>query len=646
MKLLKLAAKILLALLGVLGLAAIVGYFYLDHKLNPYGLDSYSTRWGERFQAQPARWGPAPAHLMTKWAKEVSPERTWPEYPRPQMRRKQWLNLNGIWEIAVVRKQQDVVHDFPGHILVPFPIESALSGVKQPLLPGERLWYRRTFTLPEDWQGWKVVLHFGAVDWEAQVWVNGNRVGVHQGGYDPFSFEISSHLKAGRENELVVVVWDPSNVGPQEAGKQRLVPFMASYTASSGIWQTVWLEPVPTTYIERLRIVPDIDAERVALKIETQGNSEGTRVVARAFEGEKEIERAAGPVGETLELAVPKPKLWSPDSPHLYDLRVSLEQDGRVVDEVWSYFGMRKFSLGKDARGIPRLFVNNKPLFQFGPLDQGYWPDGIYTPPTDEALRYDIEMAKKLGFNMIRKHVKVEPARWYYHCDRLGMIVWQDMPSSQPKLRAIASLMLNRDKKDDDYAFFGREDRTSRENYRRSLQAMIDTLYNAPSVAMWIPFNEGWGQFDARQIAEWIKRYDPSRVVNHASGWFDQGAGDVKDLHIYTRPLTIPNVEPTRAIVVGEMGGLGLLDPRHAWQLRRLFMYDRSESTSELTDKYLRLVTEQAVPLVPKGLSAAVYTQITDVEAEVNGLLTYDREVVKIDSERIAQVNRKLISMY
>lgn len=643
MKLLRRIGQLILVLLVLAALAGVVGYFYLDSKLNPYDLDSYSPLWTERFQAQARPWRPVEGQLMTPWARDVSPDVPWPEYPRPQMRRRDWLNLNGIWEIAVVRRQVTTVDEFPGQILVPFPIESALSGVKQPLLPGERLWYRRRFTVPENWRGRKVLLHFGAVDWEAQVWVNGNSVGSHRGGYDPFSFEISSHLKPNEENELVVAVWDPSDVGSQEQGKQRLVPFLAFYTAVSGIWQTVWLEPVPQTYIERIKITPDIDVEQLSVGVTCRGETAGMRVVALAFDGNRIVGVGAASPGEVIRFEVPKPKLWHPNSPYLYGLRVWIESDGRKVDEVESYFGMRKFSLGKDAHGIPRLFVNNRPLFQYGPLDQGYWPDGIYTAPTDAALRYDVETAKKLGFNMIRKHVKVEPARWYYHCDRLGMIVWQDLPSAAPRLVSLVYPLLHLGKKDDDYAAFGREDIASRENYRRSLQAIMDALHNSPSVAMWIPFNEGWGQFDAAEIAQWVKEYDPSRIVNHASGWFDQGAGDVKDSHIYSRELEISTWDPARAVVLGEFGGLGLPIASHAWQLERLFMYDRSDSSQQLTEKYMRLLEEQVAPLVPQGLAAAVYTQLTDVEGEVNGLLTYDREMAKVDSERITQANRRLL---
>ncbi len=646
MKLLRQIGKLILILLVLAVLAAFIGYFYFDSKLNPYDGDSYSPDWKDRFEAQARAWEPVEGHLMTRWASDVSPDLPWPEYPRPQMSRQDWLNLNGVWEFAVVQRQETTVNEFPGRILVPYPIESALSGVKQPLLPGERLWYRRKFTVPENWQGRKVLLHFGAVDWEAQVWLNGNPIGSHQGGYDPFSFEISGHLKPGKDNELVVAVWDPTDVGSQERGKQRLVPFMAFYTAASGIWQTVWLEPVPHTYIERLKITPDIDAQQLSVEVAWQGETAGMRVVALAFEGRKVIAAAAVSPGQVLRLEIPKPKLWDSDSPYLYGLRVWIEGDGQKLDEVHSYFGMRSFNLRKDARGIPRLFVNSRPQFQYGPLDQGYWPDGVYTAPTDAALRYDIEMAKKLGFNMIRKHVKVEPARWYYHCDKLGMIVWQDMPSAEPTLGSLVYPLLNLGKRDDDYASFGREDSASRENYRRGLQAIMDALQTSPSVAMWIPFNEGWGQFDAASIAQWIKNYDPSRVVNHTSGWFDQGAGDVKDLHIYKRNLAISKWEPTRAVVLGEFGGLGLLLPSQAWQLERLFVYDRSQSSQELTDKYVRLLTDQVAPLVPKGLAAAVYTQLTDVEGEVNGLLTYDRKVVKMDPERITQANRRLTSAH
>ena len=343
---------------------------------------------------------------------------------------------------------------------------------------------------------------------------------------------------------------------------------------------------------------------------DVEGEDDGLELSATVVAGGEDVVTGAGPAGGPLTLAIPEPELWSPDSPHLYELRVSLVRDAEVLDEVESYFGMRKYSVGKDAEGIPRLLLNDEPLFQLGPLDQGYWPDGLYTAPTDEALRFDIEATKHLGFNMIRKHVKVEPARWYYHCDRLGLLVWQDMPSLRPGLRVIWAMFFDRGKKDDDYASFGRADEASRQHYREGLKAMIDALYNAPSVAVWVPFNEGWGQFDAAEIAGWTKSYDPTRIVDHASGWFDQGGGELKDEHIYMQELALPAPEAERALVLGEFGGYGLLDPDHSWQTEDVFVYDQSTSSAELTAKHVKLLEEQVLPLVPRGLSAAVYTQI------------------------------------
>jgi hypothetical protein len=640
----KLLAKIAAALMGALTLVAFGLCFYLYHELNPYSLDSRSAQWPERFGNQPGEWEPVEGHLMTRWAADVSPASVLPEYPRPQMKRADWLNLNGIWSVGVVPRDADCVAGM-GEILVPFPIESALSGVKQPLLPGERLCYERAFSVPPEWEGKRLLLHFGAVDWEAEVRVNGQHVGSHRGGYDPFTFDISPYVTHGESNRLEVAVSDPTDLGTQEAGKQRLVPFMISYTAVSGIWQTVWLEPVSETSIERIRITPDLDSATVTVRAELEGEADGVEISWTVAVGDEDVATGTGPAGEPLTLTLQDPALWSPDSPHLYDLRVSLVRDEEELDRIDSYFGMRKFSVGKDAKGIPRLLLNNEPLFQLGPLDQGYWPDGLYTAPTDEALRFDIEATKRLGFNMIRKHIKVEPARWYYHCDRLGIIVWQDMPSLQPGPRVLWAAAFDRGKKDDDYAFFRRADEASRQHYRDGLKAMIDALYNAPSIAVWVPFNEGWGQFDAEEIAEWTKRYDPSRVVDHASGWFDQGAGDLKDEHIYMQTLSLPAREPDRALVLGEFGGYGLLDPEHAWETENLFVYDQSKTSAELTAKYVRLLEEELIPLVSVGLSAAVYTQITDVEREVNGFLTYDREVFKMDVARIKSLHERLTSI-
>ena len=577
-----------------------------------------------------AEWKPAKGPLLTRWAKDVHPEKAHPEYPRPQMVRKEWLNLNGLWDYAIRPRKQDRPQKFDGQILVPFPVESALSGVMKQVGPDKRLWYRRTFTVPEAWAkiGGGVLLHFGAVDWEAEVWVNGQKVGTHRGGYDPFSFDIGKALKKGGAQEIVVAVWDPSNAGPQPRGKQVRKPGGIFYTPTSGIWQTVWLEPVNSGgWIEGLKIETNIDRNEVKVAVQLSKTLGNTFYHLTVLEGDKKIAEASG-LDNSQTIKVPDAKKWTPETPHLYGLRVSVSGMLRSSgsDSVESYFGMRKVSLGKE-KGVTRILLNNKPLFQYGPLDQGFWPDGLYTAPTDAALRYDIEMTKKLGCNMARKHVKVEPARWYYWCDKLGLLVWQDMPSGDASVapgkgeikRAPASAAL----------------------YERELKAMIDNLHNHPCIVTWVPFNEGWGQYDTKRIAAAVKKQDPSRLVICASGWNDvAGAGDIHDIHVYPGP-GMPPTEPNRAIVLGEFGGLGLPLRGHTWQNEKNWGYRSYKTSEELTDAYVQLIAALR-PLAGRGLSAAVYTQTTDVEVEVNGLMTYDRARVKMDANKITEANRKL----
>jgi hypothetical protein len=592
-----------------------------------------------------AEWKPAEGPLMTRWAKHVSPKNAHPEYPRPQMVRKDWLNLNGLWDYAIRPKDEPQPEKFDGQILVPFPAESALSGVTRPVGDANNLWYRRAFETPGKWKGRCVLLHFGAVDWETTVWVNGKEVGmyhgrgevcafpaepgfipssVHRGGYDPFTFDITDALNKTGPQEIVLSVWDPTNSGGQPRGKQVKQPGGIWYTAVTGIWQTVWLEPVPKAHIEWLRIVPNVDAQAVDISLGVKSLDAEVGIEIAVLDGEKEVTVArimgsgAGReiMAPRVELAVEDPKLWSPDTPFLYNLKVTLAHDGKVVDKLSSYFGMRKISLDKDEKGITRLFLNNKPLFQFGPLDQGWWPDGLYTAPTDEALRYDIEVLKKLGCNMMRKHVKIEPLRFYYWCDKLGLMVWQDMPSGDNRTDA--------DKK----------------QFEQELTQLVRAHYNHPSIVMWVPFNEGWGQHDTPRYVELIKELDATRLVNNASGWKDTGVGDVHDIHSYPGPAA-PPTEENRAAVLGEFGGLGLPVKGHTWQDEKNWGYRSFETREQLTDAYVSLLARLRM-LIGQGLSAAVYTQTTDVEIEVNGFMTYDRAMVKADAKKAAAANRKL----
>ena len=561
-----------------------------------------------------APWQPKESPLMTRWAKEVTPENVHAEYPRPQLVRDRWQNLNGVWEFAVQSAlSREEPEAFDQRILVPFPPESALSGVMA-RMDGQRLWYHRTFEVPKAWQGERILLHFGAVDWDTTVWVNGVQVGEHKGGYDPFSLEITKALRNG-PNTLTLSVWDPSDSWTQPHGKQVGRPEGIWYTPSSGIWQTVWLEPVPQTYITGLKLEPDIDAGVLEVKADTAGDQGQTTVQISVLDGKKQVAELTGAVGKTLSIPIANAKLWSPDQPFLYDLSVRLLQSGKVIDQVTSYAGMRKISLGHDKAGVTRLFLNNKPLFQFGVLDQGFWPDGLYTAPTDAALRYDLEAAKKLGFNTVRKHVKVEPARWYYWADKLGLLVWQDMPSGDALV----------DQGDGELE----RDQDSAKQFELELKRLIDTHVNHPSIVLWVLFNEGWGQYDTARLTKWLKTYDPSRLVDSVSGWNDMNVGDVHDIHNYPDPLAPPQ-EPGRAAVLGEFGGLGLPLKGHTWQDQANWGYQEYENADALLGAYRVMLKTVRNLNESQGLAAAIYTQLTDVETEVNGLLTYDRAQFKL----------------
>ncbi|MBC7855213.1 MAG: glycoside hydrolase family 2 [Pirellulaceae bacterium] len=586
--------------------------------------------------APAADWKPVPGPLATRWAKDVSPEKVHGEYPRPQMVRKDWTNLNGLWEYAIVSSEAGQPKEFTGKILVPFPVESSLSGVMKRVGPKEKLWYRRTLDVRKPKDAGRVLLHFGAVDWEAMVWVNGNEVAQHRGGYDPFSCDITDALAADKPSELLVSASDPTDASYQPRGKQIAKPHGIWYTPTTGIWQTVWLEVVPENYISALRITPDLDKSNVIFSVDYQlAAGKTTTLSAKVFAAGEEVPfKHHSSIKDIISnrqisiwpVHIPNPRLWSPDSPFLYDVTFTVAVDGKVVDEVRSYFAMRKISLGKDAQGITRILLNNKPLFQFGPLDQGFWPDGLYTAPTDEALRYDLEVTKKLGFNMVRKHVKVEPARWYHHCDKLGLLVWQDMPSGDKYIGP----------NDPD----SQRTEESTKQFETEWAEIIKDFGNHPCIVMWVPFNEGWGQYDTARIAELTKKLDPTRLVNSASGWTDRKVGDVHDVHIYPGP-GMPPLSEKRAAVLGEYGGLGLPLEGHTWQGKDNWGYRSYTNKEDLQRAYLQL-TANLRPLIGKGLSAAVYTQTTDVEIEVNGLMTYDRAVLKFDEKQLAAAHARL----
>ena len=588
--------------------------------------------WGAFAVQLHAQWKMVDGKIRTQWAEQVTPENVLPEYPRPIMERKDWKNLNGLWDYAIVERGKHMPDAFDGQILVPFAAESALSGVGKTVGAEKELVYRRSFDIPSSWKGKKVLLHFGAVDWKTDVWVNGIKVGSHTGGFTPFSFDITEALQ-GKENTLMVKVWDPTDQGYQPRGKQVSRPEGIWYTPVTGIWQTVWLEPVSESYIQDLRITPDIDHSLLSVQAVVNEATSKDLVEVKVFDGRKLVAQGKSINGGCVQIEMPEDvKLWSPDSPFLYTLKVALKQGGKVKDEVDSYAAMRKYSTRRDANGIVRLELNNQPLFQFGPLDQGWWPDGLYTAPTDEALRYDIQKTKDFGFNMIRKHIKVEPARWYTYCDQMGIIVWQDMPSG------------DRNPEWQNWKYFeGTEMKRSAESeacYRKEWKEIMDALYSYPCIATWIPFNEAWGQFKTPEIVEWTKQYDPTRLVDPASGGNHYTCGDMLDLHNYPAP-ELYLYDAQRATVLGEYGGIGWVVQEHIWEPDRNWGYIQFNSSKEVTDEYVKYA-EQLYNLIPRGFSAAVYTQTTDVEVEVNGLMTYDRKVIKVDEKRVKAINRKL----
>lgn len=568
--------------------------------------------------------------LSTAWSQTALEGRGWTEYPRPQLKRKVWQNLNGKWDLALT-SQEGLGGIAPIlKVNVPYPVESALSGVGSTVDPKNVMVYSRAFTVPREWNGQKWLLHFGGVDWHAKVYVNDKLVGEHKGGYDPFSCDVTSAAVVG-ENKLRVDVTDPTDAESQPRGKQVLKPNGIWYTAVSGIWQTVWMEPVAETHIERVWCETKADGS-VTVNTMTQGDLKGVRLLLTAKNGRSAL-KAEGTPGKPVTFKIPRPKLWSPDSPNLYDLDLKLVRNGKTLDVASAYFGIREIRIKDDKFG-KRVYLNGKPVFMFGPLDQGWWPDGLYTPPTEAAMRYDLEQTKKMGFNTVRKHVKVEPALWYRACDELGLIVWQDMPSTTSYNPGW----------DTDYTKWNpKPDSTKRpavsaRQYDAELKAMIDNLRCFPCIGVWVPFNEGWGQFDTARVATWVKGYDKSRLVNSASGGNFVETGDIFDIHAYPGPAA-PSRKAKQAIVLGEFGGLGFPIKDHVWQADGNWGYVSYANAEELAGQYSTLI-DRLVWLKSTGLSAAIYTQTTDVEIEVNGLMTYDRKITKIPVDRLAKINK------
>lgn len=568
--------------------------------------------------------------LMTPWGEHLDENCILTEYPRPQMRRNSYLNLNGRWEYAITDSDESP-RRWDGTILVPFSPESALSGVGRSLQPGQTLWYRREVIVPQGFipADGRLLLHFGAVDQEAAVYWNGRLLGRHMGGYNAFTLDATDAL--GPRNSLVVRVHDDTDASFHSRGKQKTRRGGIWYTPQSGIWQTVWMEAVPRHYIESLRIVPLFDQSAVEVMVRC----------SQPLQCEATVDGRTVPFtsGEPARIPMPDFRAWSPEDPYLYDLSVTLGED-----RVESYFGMRKMEVRADRGGVKRLFLNGEPYFQSGLLDQGYWPDGLYTAPSDEALIYDIQTAKAMGFNLLRKHIKVEPMRWYYHCDRLGMLVWQDMPSGGGKYRfstITLPLVTGIHRRDNHYRAFARASSQGRGEYMDELEEMVGQLFNAPSVVLWVPFNEGWGQFDSTFVMERLRALDPTRPVDPASGWHDQGAGELRSLHVYFKPFRFRRDRRGRALALSEFGGYNLRVDGHCFN-QKDYGYRRLPDAAALWRDFSRLYEREVLPAVPKGLCASVYTQLSDVEDELNGLMTYDRRVVKLDADEVRELNERL----
>lgn len=588
-------------------------------------------------EAQDTAWKIVEGRIVTAWAEEVDPAAPLPEYPRPQMERGNWLNLNGLWDYAIRPNREGIPVKFDGKILVPFAVESALSGVGRRVEKDSVLWYRKELDIPKTFRNKMILLHFGAVDWLCDVYVNGRRVGKHQGGYDPFTCNITPYIDRRKKLEIMVRVWDPTDDGPQPRGKQVKDPQGIWHTPVTGIWQTVWMEAVPPSYVESTWHLPNPDNRAVTVRASIKNIQVGDKLRVSAWEGKYKVAQEEV-AGNEVILHIPQPRLWSPTDPFLYDLKIELIRRNKVVDQVKSYFAMRKIAVVPDAKGIQRITLNGQFLFQNGLLDQGWWPDGLYTAPSDSALKLDIQRVREMGFNMIRKQVKVEPARWYYHCDKLGMLVWQDMPcgdlggnrwDARPGIVGVAT-----------------EKERSPESesiYINEWKAIVNALFNFPSIVVWIPFNEGWGQFKTTEVVNWITGYDPLRLVNAASGGNFTSAGHILDIHNYPDPV-IPDAQlfgTRQVIVLGEYGGLGLPLEGHTWQMKDLWAHQHVKSKEALLKQYESFV-QRLTDLISMGLSAAVYSQATDVEGEVTGLMTYDRKVIKVPIQRLYDIHQRL----
>lgn len=570
-------------------------------------------------------------HLKSRFYNSIG-DKPWQEYPRPQLVRDSYLNLNGYWKYAI-RRAGEPLGDYDGDILVPFSPESLLSGVMKTVMPEDTLFYKLVFDVPKTFIKEKTLLHFTAVDYECKVFLNDESIGEHRGGFYAFTLDVTRALRVG-ENTLTLEVTDPSDTGIGAFGKQKLRSGNIWYTPQSGIWGTVWMESVTEDFISELKIIPDIDRDSLTVSVKTTAKS----FKADVLDNGRII--ASGKGKNSVEIKLSDYELWSPENPKLYNLVIRAGDD-----EIRSYFGMRKFGTGKDKDGIQRLMLNNKPYFHKGVLDQGYWSDGKLTPPSDEACVYDIQMLKDMGFNMIRKHIKIEPLRWYYHCDRIGMLVWQDMVNggSDYNMLCVGVLpFIGLEFKDTRHRkFFARESRAGREEYETDMRRTVSHLINCVSIAMWVPFNEGWGQFDSKRITREIKELDPTRTVDSTSGWHDQGGGDFVSKHIYFTPIYVPRDK--RCYLLSEFGGYSKPIFGHMFNPLIMFGYHMYPTKKALSRSFKRLFEKRIIPNVSRGLSASVYTQVSDVEGEINGLVTYDRTVEKLDREFVKEINDRIV---
>lgn len=588
------------------------------------------------FTTASAEWKIAGDKIRTKWAEEVNPSNVHQEYPRPQLVRESWQNLNGLWNYAITSLNAQQPAQYDGEILVPFAVESALSGVMKPLTEKDLLWYEREFTVPSKWLSQRVMLNFGAVDWRADVFVNDILVGSHTGGFTPFGFDITSALNKKGAQKLVVRVWDPTEKGEQPVGKQLSTLGNIWYTPVSGIWQTVWLEPVAAQN-HIVKVLPESCIKSSTLIVNTECAKREGVVKVEVFDGAEKVAEGSAVAGKAARIYIPDAKLWDTENPHLYDLKISLLNDGEVVDSVTSYAAMREVGKMRDQYGHLRTTLNGKPIFMYGPLDQGWWPDGLYTAPSDEALAWDIKLTKDLGFNTIRKHIKVEPARWFYHCDKMGMLVWQDMPSGEQKRPYSWSRHQINGGSDTELA------EEFKRNYYKEWGEIIDFCRFFQSVVVWVPFNEAWSQFDAEKVTEWTYNRDYSRLINPASGGNLRECGDIMDWHNYPAPcMGVHHAD--YILILGEYGGIGLPVKDHLWNpdMRNWGYGGNRKDMEDVTNTYVKYA-EMLLPYLQQGLAGAIYTQTTDVEGEVNGFVTYDRKVVKMDVERIREVNQRVI---